>query len=92
MRVLAERPDFFDHAACSGMAEDLGGEARDRHFFPKHGASTQPGKAICADCPVAQECLDYALEQGFTTGIWGGTSEHERRGMRARRRAEERAS
>ena len=29
--------------------------------------------------PGAPECLDYALETNQDSGIWGGTSEEERR-------------
>jgi WhiB family redox-sensing transcriptional regulator len=54
-------------------------------FFIESGASSRPAKATCAECPVRRECLDFALAQGERLrGIWGGTSERERRQMRAR--------
>jgi WhiB family transcriptional regulator, redox-sensing transcriptional regulator len=40
-------------------------------------------KAVCAVCPVTSECLEWALAMGVS-GIWGGTSENERREMRKR--------
>jgi WhiB family redox-sensing transcriptional regulator len=39
-------------------------------------------KHVCGECPVAQECLEFALETNQDSGIWGGTSEEERRVMR----------
>lgn len=36
-------------------------------------------KAICAECVVRSECLDYALQINEPHGIWGGLNEHERR-------------
>jgi WhiB family transcriptional regulator, redox-sensing transcriptional regulator len=39
-------------------------------------------KRVCDECPVRVECLDYALETNQDSGIWGGTSEEERRGLR----------
>ena len=36
-------------------------------------------KAICSRCTVAQMCLEYAVQIRETHGIWGGTSESERR-------------
>ncbi|HYZ53175.1 MAG TPA: WhiB family transcriptional regulator [Streptosporangiaceae bacterium] len=39
-------------------------------------------KAVCAGCPVARECLDWALRMGEAAGIWGGTTPEERRVLR----------
>lgn len=39
-------------------------------------------KGVCCQCPVKVECLDFAMETNQDTGIWGGTSEEERRQMR----------
>lgn len=39
-------------------------------------------KSVCQECPVRVECLDYALETNQDAGIWGGTSEEERRVLR----------
>ncbi len=39
-------------------------------------------KAICARCPVAEQCLDWALLAGESAGIWGGTTPDERRLLR----------
>lgn len=39
-----------------------------------------------ADCPVRLECLDDALKvQTYRAGVWGGTSEKDRRGVRRAR-------
>lgn len=35
-------------------------------------------KAICADCPLKIQCLDYAVSAGMQ-GIWGGTTDVERK-------------
>ena len=34
-------------------------------------------KAVCAKCPVKQECLDYAIETKPEYGIFGGLSPSE---------------
>jgi WhiB family redox-sensing transcriptional regulator len=36
-------------------------------------------KAICAGCPVRQDCLEYALRIREPHGVWGGMNELERR-------------
>lgn len=51
-------------------------------FFPEKGGSTREAKRICADCPVTEACLEYALENDERFGIWGGLSERERRRVR----------
>lgn len=51
-------------------------------FYPAKGESTAPAKAICAECPVKPSCLRFSLENKETFGIWGGTSEKERRVLR----------
>lgn len=39
-------------------------------------------RRICGACPVAQECLEFALATNQEAGIWGGTTEEERRRLR----------
>lgn len=54
-----------EQAACKGCTE---------LFFPDKGdmKSTFEAKKVCATCPVRVECLEFALENGETVGIWGG--------------------
>lgn len=51
-------------------------------FFPDVGGSTRDAKKVCQACPVAQECLAYALRTNQAFGIFGGYSERERRRMK----------
>ena len=39
-------------------------------------------KEVCDECPVKVKCLDFAIETNQDSGIWGGTSEEERRDIR----------
>jgi WhiB family redox-sensing transcriptional regulator len=53
-------------------------------FFPvsRSGPSLDQvtqAKAICAGCPVRQQCLAFALDTRQDYGVWGGMSEEERR-------------
>jgi WhiB family transcriptional regulator, redox-sensing transcriptional regulator len=75
------RAEWWSLAACQHADPDL--------FFPVSG--TGPGraqivgaKAVCARCPVRSDCLHYALAAGPVQGVWGGTSEEERRLLRQR--------
>ena len=55
-------------------------------FFPSDGVGVEIARRICADCPVKSPCLEYALRNGIDHGVWGGTSERERRRIARRRR------
>ncbi|WP_419999420.1 WhiB family transcriptional regulator [Streptomyces boninensis] len=74
--------EWWRSAACVGVEPDL--------FFPV--GSTGPGaeqyvqaKAVCEQCPVTEECLEWALRTGTESGVWGGLGEDERRQLRRRR-------
>jgi WhiB family redox-sensing transcriptional regulator len=56
-------------------------------FFPigTTGAALvqiEQARAVCRQCPVQSDCLDFALTTNQDSGIWGGTSEEERRVLR----------
>lgn len=61
-------------------------------FFPSDGAGVERARAICADCPVVSDCLEYALTEHIDHGVWGGCSERERRRIAKRRRLEVRSA
>jgi len=56
-------------------------------FFPSDGVGVEHAKQICATCPVVERCLEYALEQRIDHGVWGGTSERQRRRILKKRRS-----
>ncbi|MFI5735861.1 WhiB family transcriptional regulator [Kribbella sp. NPDC051587] len=47
----------------------------------------EAAKRVCARCPVQPDCLDWALETGQDAGIWGGTTDTERRLLKRTRTA-----
>ncbi len=65
-------PGWKRRALCLGVGPEL--------FFPQKGDPTSIPKQVCNHCPVKLECLRMGIYQGY--GIWGGTSERERRIMR----------
>ena len=50
-------------------------------FFPPLSTNARAAKRICARCRVKTECLEWALEHE-EQGIWGGTSDEERRKLK----------
>ncbi len=48
-------------------------------FFPEKGSTPHRAKKICLGCAVRIECRDYALRNREPFGVWGGTTERERR-------------
>ena len=54
-------------------------------FFPDNGSSSAEAKRICGMCEVSTECLTYAIRAPYAIhGVWGGTTEKERRDLRRR--------
>lgn len=76
---MTAEPTWRQRAACRGANTEM--------FFPGQGESTREAKAVCARCPVAAQCLEYAIDAREVHGIWGGRSEQERRAIRRKRRA-----
>jgi WhiB family redox-sensing transcriptional regulator len=59
-------------------------------FYPPKGSSLAGVQAYCAECPVRLDCLEYAIKHRERQGIWGGTSERERRRIVRERKGERR--
>lgn len=56
-------------------------------FFPSDGVGVEIAKRLCEGCPVTEQCLEYALVNRIDHGVWGGTSERERRRILKQRRS-----
>ena len=48
-------------------------------FFPSDGVGVQVAQRICRECAVKDACLEYALANRIDNGVWGATSERQRR-------------
>ena len=59
-------PDLFFPVGTTGMALEQIAQA----------------KKVCTSCPCREACLDFAILTNQDSGIWGGTSEEERRAIR----------
>ncbi len=66
---------WMEDAACKGTDTDL--------FFPEGpGSHPSEARAICARCPVREQCLTFALDWNITHGVWGGLAPKQRRPLR----------
>ena len=63
-----EDPELFFPIGTTGPAETL----------------VESAKVVCQRCSVIEDCLSWALETGQYAGVWGGTSEDERRALKRR--------
>jgi len=45
---------------------------------PSRSGREAAAKAVCAACPVLEQCRAHALAAREPYGVWGGLSEHER--------------
>ena len=75
-----DRPENWRfEAACRRTDPDL--------FFPVGTtglavSQIDSAKAVCQTCPSLAPCLEFALTTNQDSGVWGGTSEEERRKLR----------
>jgi WhiB family redox-sensing transcriptional regulator len=81
LEVLLARPVWHADAACRGQGPAA--------FFPTRRDRKEPTRAVrraCRECPVRIDCLQFALDHGSYAdhGVWGGTSEKQRRQARRR--------
>lgn len=68
--------NWRQYAACAGIDGEV--------FFPtgnQHQIAhqTEQAKRICHRCPSQAQCLEWALDTGQHSGVWGGLDEVERR-------------
>ena len=70
---IVASPEWTTDALCAQVDPAL--------FYPEAGEPNRDAKRICAGCEVRAECLAYALAHRERFGVWGGTTERERRRM-----------
>ena len=70
--------DWMDSAKC----RSLDPTEAERTFFVGRGQNKTKAESICNSCLVQKKCLQYAIVNN-ELGIWAGTSEKDRREMRA---------
>lgn len=77
-RHIVERPagSWVDEGACVGSPGDL--------WYEDHSRRTAQAVEICKECPVADLCLQWALDTGEGWGVWGGKTAKERDLIRRR--------
>lgn len=76
--------DWRHDAACRDSDPEL--------FFPisdigPGARQAAEAKAVCGRCPVRARCLRHALDNGLDHGVFGGTTERERRNLARTHRA-----
>ncbi len=60
---------------CRGMCIEV--------FYPGRGETAGPARQVCTQCPVRQQCLEFAVSNRIVYGIWGGLTGPERRALQS---------
>lgn len=69
-----KRPaEWSDEALCL--------RARPGLFFSLEDEDIEEALSICDECKVRAACLSFAVSHGERFGVWGGTTERQRRRM-----------
>lgn len=82
-----DRYPWMDDAACLDQDPEI--------FFPvtslEDSAAWDEPRGVCERCPVRAECLQLALDQGSSDGMYGGLTPDERRNLTRRQKRAEKA-
>lgn len=76
-------PEIFFPRSTSETREMSAKNTLPFQFYP--GSAIKPNdvaKAICKGCRHLEECRGFALNNNIRYGIWGGTTEMERRRLK----------
>ena len=79
--LLAAAPatDWQTHGLCRSLDSNIFFPPSQFEHKPEREAREKRAKAICGECPVRGECIDWALSTKEPHGVWGGHSESERK-------------
>lgn len=73
---MRQQDTWMDQGLCNGMDINI--------FFPEapdpneQKRLNEEAKAICANCPVMEQCKQYGIEEKISHGIFGGLTPTER--------------
>lgn len=76
--ALIQPEPWVGDARCAEVDPDI--------FFPSKGEVpiADLARTVCGGCPVADECLSFALRTDQRYGIWGGLTTRQRRSLAKR--------
>lgn len=70
MSMELDQRNWTEYANCKNLDKSL--------FFPSTVRELKLAKQVCSTCPVSSECLQYAVDNSLTYGVWGGLGESDR--------------
>jgi WhiB family redox-sensing transcriptional regulator len=80
--LVNKRFNFVLDAACRGAGPDLFFLEDTPEAKPINHIKVAEARSICAQCKVQKECLDFAVQNNITSGIWAGTTPMQRKVLR----------
>jgi WhiB family redox-sensing transcriptional regulator len=95
IRLHADTPSGEPHPLLADLLGDalawvttgaLCSQADPEAWHPEKGGRVNEVKALCDQCPIEAECLQYALDTEQAFGVWGGLSATERKRLRSKKR------
>ena len=61
--IKLSSPEWFESAPCRG---------NDRTFFSSKPSQRKSAVIVCDGCAASVQCLDFAVTNKITIGVWGG--------------------
>lgn len=81
MNPWSETKAWMDASACAHKDVNTFFKPAASGAAMKDGTRPDPhaeARALCAECTVRDQCLDYALTNRVAYGVWGGLDEKQR--------------
>jgi len=68
---VAPAGDWMAAANCSTVDPEI-------FFNDSNSPNYHNAIAVCHECPVSTECLNYAIDNNIRHGVWGGLTPNQR--------------
>jgi len=75
---ISREDEIWMDAACVGEDPALFDTDLTAKYDRPMATRIKMGKKICETCDIKPDCLQYALDNNMSSGVWGGLSSSER--------------
>jgi len=72
---------YVENLTSQWMSKGICNDDNRSLFYSLYISDQRAAVKICQECPIINECLEYAIKNN-EIGVWGGTTEKQRKRLR----------